>query len=450
MAKPINTFSLGLTVIVILGLFFGTLLFIGGSDLFAPKTVGYRVRYPASAPLPDELGTGAPVFCGLQKVGDVTGVSQKAPGDDAASHPELFVYVDFAVVETLPLRADCRIVVRGPLLGGGGKLVILDPGWRGERLAAGALIEGHQTGTFDSALETLAVELDPNQPGALMAEIKMQLDAGNAKSLIAKVHRSINDINAITSTLAREAEPGDRDAIVTKLETVVDNINGVTGELRKQVVAGPRENITGKVHHGLDALNAALDLLLSVLEHNRENINETLASARRTAETLDRRIATPIADELDAGLDESLMAKVHVSFDRLNRSLDDVNVVSGDLREVVVLNKSRLNGILANVSEMSAHLRSAAKEVRWNPWRLLYRPGLEETRELNIFDASREFSTAAQYLDDAAAQLRALMEARGGEIASDDPELKEIADRLQQTFKRYTEAENALWQSLSK
>jgi hypothetical protein len=80
---------------------------------------------------------------------------------------------------------------------------------------------------------------------------------------------------------------------------------------------------------------------------------------------------------------------------------------------------------------------------------LLYRPSLKETKELNIFDAAREFAEAASSLDDAAAQLRALTEAREEKISADDPELIEIKARLQETFERYKVAEESLWRELT-
>ena len=449
MAKVNDNFRLGAAVIVILVLFFASLMFIGGSELFGAARTTYAVRFPVSSPLPDEIKAGAPVFCGLLKVGAVTRVAHdrtegKEPGGD-----HLLVRLDFSVDGNIPLRSDCRITVRGPLLGGGGKLVIADPGDEGRLLEPGAVVDGLPGSTFDAALESLSGEIDPQNPGGLVALVKTELDAGNARSLMGKIHRSIDDMNTITAGIGRQVDPREKEALIAKLNMVLDNVNVATGHLREQVTPGADGALLSKLHAGLDAMNAGLFNLVDMIETNRDNIDETIAGVRRTVDTLDRRIATPLGDQLDTASDTSLLSKLHVSFDRLNQSLGDINVVSGATRQVMVLNKDRLDDIFANVGETSAHLKAASKEIRYSPWRLLYRPSLEETRELNLFDASREFAEAATHLEDSATQLRALLDARGGALPADDPDLQRIRARLQETFEKYTIAEETLWKRLS-
>jgi uncharacterized protein YPO0396 len=115
---------------------------------------------------------------------------------------------------------------------------------------------------------------------------------------------------------------------------------------------------------------------------------------------------------------------------------------------VVVLNEDRLNQLMLNLNETAVHLKSAGKDLRRNPWRLFYRPSLEETKQLNIFDAAREFAEAASRLDDSATQLSALMKSHDGTVPADDPDLAKIRERLKQTFEDYTRAEEALWKQL--
>ncbi len=114
----------------------------------------------------------------------------------------------------------------------------------------------------------------------------------------------------------------------------------------------------------------------------------------------------------------------------------------------MVLNKDHINHVIRDLTETAAHLKSAGKDLRRNPWRLFYRPSLEKTRQLNIFDAAREFSEAAARLDDSATQLAALMESRDGGVLVDDPELQAIRLRLRETFEDYSRAEEALWKQL--
>jgi ABC-type transporter Mla subunit MlaD len=450
MATQTQSFRLGLTVLVILVLLFGSLLFIGGSNLWGPPSTAYAVRFPVSFPLPDEIKGGAPVFCGLRKVGSVQHVEHEtrpAPGRTGA--PELFVRLDFTVSNDVQMRSDCRVTARGPLLGGGGKLIITDPGSRGDPLPAGTVINGTAGGTFDATLDVLAREIDPDNPAGLLAQVKTELDADNARSLIAKIHRSVDDLNAITASISRQVDPREKEALLAKLNVILDRVNEATGYLRDQVTPDKEGMLLAKLHAGLDTLNLGLTAATDLLEDNRPTIDETLASVQRTADTLDRRITTPIGEQLDVTAEASMLSKLHTLFDRLNGSLADLNVVTGKTKRVLVLNEERINHILANVDETSVHLKAAAKDVRRSPWRLLHKPTLKETKQLNIFDAAREFAEAAAYLDDSATQLRALMESRGGQIPADDPDLQRIRAQLEETFERFTVAEESLWKQLT-
>jgi hypothetical protein len=450
MPRQRNAFRLGLTVLIMFLLFFGTVLFIGGSD-WGINATQFVVRFPTSAPLPKEIKSGAQIFCGLQEVGKVLEVrfqEVSAPRAGQPPVPQLFTYLKVRVDDAVGLRSDCKITARGPLLGGSGTLQVDNRGIASQPVTEGAVIDGAVAGTFDAALDLLSGELDPKNQTGLLALVKVQLDAADDRSMLFKLHKSLDDVNAMTAGLSREINPAQREALLAKLHGVMDNINLATGYLRDELKPGRDLALLGKVHAGLDALNDGLRQAVSVLADNRPSIDRTIASVERTADTLDRKIAAPIAAELDDENPKALIAQIHGSFDRLNTTLGDVNVVSGKVRDVLVLNEDQLNRIFANVKETSDHLKAASKDLRQNPWRLLYKPTLAESPQLNIFDAAREFSEAAASLDDALAQLKAISEARGGRVSSDDPLLAQVRARLDATFEKFSAAESALWKQI--
>jgi chromosome segregation ATPase len=366
----------------------------------------------------------------------------------AASRSSLWAYLDIEIDRIVELRSDCSIVARGLLLGGGGKLVIKDPGHRGAALSDGAVIDGASSGSVDEAIETLNAELDPRNPAGLLMSIKAQLDSADVNSILGKVHSSLNDLNAVTHSLARQLQPNERDALLSKVHAALDNINATTRELREQVRAEADGMLLAKVHSALDAVNHSLLEVSGVVEENRPTIRETLLAVQQTADTVEHRIAEPIASELDLANARSLLNRLHSSFEKINTSLADFEVISERAKTVVVLNEDRLNQLMLNLNETAVHLKSAGKDLRRNPWRLFYRPSLEETKQLNIFDAAREFAEAASRLDDSATQLSALMKSHDGTVPADDPDLAKIRERLKQTFEDYTRAEEALWKQL--
>jgi hypothetical protein len=104
---------------------------------------------------------------------------------------------------------------------------------------------------------------------------------------------------------------------------------------------------------------------------------------------------------------------------------------------------------VTNFVETSEHLKATAKDLYRNPWRLLYQPSDKESRELNVFDASRSFAEAAARLDNASIRLQGMIEAGGGALRPDDPELLTIRQSLQDTFEQFSAAEKALWKQLN-
>ena len=143
-----------------------------------------------------------------------------------------------------------------------------------------------------------------------------------------------------------------------------------------------------------------------------------------------------------------MLARVHELADHLNGVMRDLEVVAGQVRETVVLNKTGVSASIDNIKMMSDHLAQVSKDLRRNPWRLLYRPSLEDTAELNIFDASREFAEASGRINDALARLDAVVRAQTEALAGDDPVLRGIRNELETTYQQLGAMREALWDRL--
>ncbi len=447
MAKKRDGFRLGITVIVIFVLFFTVVIFIG-SGWERERKVPFVVRFPHTLNLP-LLEEGADVIGFGQVIGRVTHlrhVEAQPPGDKSAA-PTLYLEVEGEVNASVGLRQDCRIVAEGPVLGGRGNLRVTHRGLSTALVDPATPVYGSASG-FAAVVELLSAEIDDRNPQSLMSAVKLQLNADDVSSLVAKVHRSMDDLNALTRSLAAQMNAADKDALVTRMGGILDNLNLTTGYLREEVTPGKEGVVLAKVQGALDALNTGLAEAAAMLQENRPRLAHSLASVEHVAATVDTDIAGPIARELDAANPQGLLTQVHGSFEKLNQSLADLNVVTEKGRKIVVLNEERFNRLLANVKETSDHLKAAAKDLRRNPWRLLYRPGPEETKQADVLDAARAFSEAAGLLDDAAVQLQALSASREGGLAADDPELVQLRTQLLETFDKFHAAEQSLWQQL--
>ena len=116
----------------------------------------------------------------------------------------------------------------------------------------------------------------------------------------------------------------------------------------------------------------------------------------------------------------------------------------------MAVNRENIDEIIDNMGQVAANLKSASKEIRRNPWRLLYRPKKGELRSQDIHDAARAFSNGAAQLDQALAKLKGLAATHPDGVPKDDPQLKKIAEQIKETFEKFTDAEKALWKELLK
>jgi hypothetical protein len=426
MPKQRNAFKLGLTLIVFGVLLIGVLVYLapaGGGDLVL------RVRFPH-----DKVGAalkqGGEVVCGGMVVGGIRDVEllelpvvTTQPAEEAAEETadapdteELCSVVTIGIDSRVGLRTDCTIATEGTLLGGIGRLVIVNRG-EGDPVKRNAMIVGLPASSISAALRSLASELDSEDPASLLVALKAQFDGTDETTLLGKLFVSL------------------------------DNVAEATARIRDELDREQQATMLGKLHVMLDAFNRGIETLVALIEENREPITDTITNVHETSEILEQQIAARIAMQLDPAEPAAMIAKIHVSIDRLGQALDDIHAITSQGRETVGLSNEQVIRIVANIKETTDHLKAAGKEIRHSPWRLLYQPSLEEAAEANVFDAARAFSEAATRLDDAATQLKSAAEL-GIPTDEDDTRLLLILGELERTFEQFNEVETALWHQL--
>ncbi len=438
-----NAFKLGLSLILFFVLFIGVLWYlapVGGGDLTL------RVRFPHTR-FATKLQPGAQVTCGGLPVGGIEKVELRSEKDETSGYEELFTIVTCRIQSSLSLRKDCVIRPVEALLGGMGELMIKDRGL-GQPLKANDIIDGMTVAGIDDLKDSLAGQLDTKDPSSLLALIQAQLKGEDPKSTIGRILAILEDLQAVSGNIRNEFDPAEKQALLAKLHSILVNVNEVTHSLRTEMDRSTDQAAIVKAHDILDSLSRALRTTADMIEENRTPINETIAHVRVTSEMLETQIVGRIARQLDPAEAAGLMAKVHVALDRLNGSLKDIGAIAATGREVVVLNAGQFNQIIGNFKETSDHLKATSKELRRNPWRLLYQPTLAEAEQANLYDSATAFAEAATRLDDAIARLQALHQTGEGALPADDPRLAEIAEHLRNTFARFHQVEAALWKQL--
>ncbi|MEK6644596.1 MAG: hypothetical protein AABZ08_11880 [Planctomycetota bacterium] len=440
MSAKRNSFQVGIVTITVVLMFFAILLWIsqGVSGDMRPISIRFK-----SSPEMPTLAAGSDVLVGGQKVGKVKKAAlEKGTMIDARTglkSEQFYVVVLADLRSDIALRSNCRAIAEGPPLGGDG-VVKLDIGHGPDAWPDDRMIEGAEPAGFAAILASLQDEFNGDDPTSLLGQIKTQLSPDAKASLMAKLHQSFNDINTMTGALGKQFNADEKATLLAKFQEIADNVSAATGALRSEFATQKPEVLLGKIHFAMDAMNDGLGSLARVLKTNEPVINQTMANVETAT--------GHIANETDPARPDSLMAHFKDAGELLNKSLSDIQTVTGTTRDVMVLNRENINRMLANFKEASDHVKTGMKYVLNHPWRLLNAPDPTEMKQQAIFDAARSFSEAATRIDDAAGQLKSLSDLHNGAIPSNNPDLARLETELKATQEKYRRAENELWRQL--
>jgi len=436
MAQRRNELQLGLLTLIVMALAVVILVSIRKDVEAGAQPVA--IRFPPTPVMPP-INEGAIVLVGGQTVGKVTKAELvREPSTDADGQPTFHINVLANIRDDLVLRENCSAFAEAPALGGAA-IIRLDLG-SAAKTFDGEFIEGAPPGGFAGALASIQTELDGTREGSLLWQIKMQLDPQTEQSMVARLNKSLADINDITSSLNVQLTQEEKDTLITKIQVVADNIAAMTTNLRNEFDRDQPDVMLSKLHATLDTLNVGIESVSRLLTNNEDSLNRTVANVETTTGN--------IARETDAERPDSLVAQIRLGINKLNTSLDDFNTITDTTRGIVVLNRQNINRLLVNFKESSDHIKTGVKYVLRHPWRLLNAPDAKEMKEQAIFDAARSFAEAATSVDDAAARLQSLSELHNGNIPIDDPDLQVLRDDLKTTQTKYKQAEAKLWSEI--
>jgi len=450
MRREPNYLMLGATVAAIAAMFLGVLLFLAGAGGWGRSYQNIRVTFAHDLPLP-KLMRGAEVTCGGMPVGKVTRADLEVlPREGGLPGQDLYIVVDALVDEQVGLRRDCKIRAEGPPLGGGGTLVIVHRGLSSDRLADGATVEGMAPAGLNAVVGTLgdklAGELDDRNPQGLLHLIKGQLDATSSASLIFKLNAIADDLAATSGRIKQQLDPEQRGALMARLNDTLADIKDVTGALRTEAEARNPGALLSQLHAILSALGNASQDAAAMLQESRPTIQATLNNVQGTSRIIKDNLLPSLMAQVDPSETGSLLSKLQAAADKANVTLENVRQMSDSAKNLFIVNEDSIDATIGNLRETSEHLRAASREIRRNPWKLLYQPSKTEVQQESIADAARSFSDAAGKLDAAFARLEAYVRSAGASLPADDPQLKDMQERLSVSLKNLTESEKRFWE----
>lgn len=446
MRKRRNVFALGMTAIVVFGLFTFTVLFLNPiADRPSYRVVVQFRHSEGMAP----IRAGSPVLLsGAVQIGTVESVRPEeilvpVPGG-TSKVKDLFIIVNAQIETGITLYADAQITTDQPAVGGMASMVVLDVGTKDAPLTDATRIRGLAPQSLAATIGALSRRL--LGPGGMVDKLDALIDPNTEGSAAYRILKSLGDVNEMSAKLRGQLDPGEERSILNRVNAVANDLSVISAGLREELGAPQSDNLLAKVHRSLDVLAAALVQLNELLGESRAPISVVMGNAAELSQALNEQVGALLRAELNREDPTSMLGKLHLSMDRVNDSLGNLAAVSDTARRTVEFSRPSLERTLVNVKEMSNQLRLASEEIRLSPWRLMYRPTAGETQRMSLFEAARTFAEAATFLDDAAARLEAAGAAQAG--GADDAELREIRKSVSEAFERFKQAEAYLWEKL--
>jgi ABC-type transporter Mla subunit MlaD len=429
-----NELKVGITVTVVTVIFVIILGFIGKWDMIFAKTRTIQVRFPATVGI-QNLRDKDPVRIAGMNIGRVltTRLQTDKVVRDGKSHEEMFAYVLAEIPADIKLYNDAKVSIGTKFVGEGATLDVLDPGWKGKLLTSTEVINGVAPATIADITAKVNSELDQNNPDSLIYQIKSQLDVKNKASLISKIHLSMQDVNAVTSEIRLQLTDAQKDTLLRKLQEVMDNVNATTATLRKEMNKSEPEMALAKIHKVLDSLNIAMTSARNMMQETGPRVTS---------------IAKTVDGELNKKDPDSLLSKLRNSMDAAHAGMENIKTLTQVGKDLFVLNRDNLQEIIDNFAETSAHLEATAKEIRRNPWRLLYKPDKPEAEYANLMESARAFSDAALAMEEANSKLKTLMAMHPDKIDPNDPMLIKIREEVKKAFCNFEQAQKKLYEIL--
>ncbi|MCG3129178.1 MAG: hypothetical protein CHACPFDD_04088 [Phycisphaerae bacterium] len=443
-----SDFLLGSATLLLGALLVGTILFMNPLKRTAAQTIVVQFEHSQGvAPVRE----GSPVLlAGAMQVGTVSQVqrawTEVVDRRTQRSTRKLTINVSAQIDADIELYGDCQITTDQPPVGGGATLVILDVGTMGTARDRGRAIVGLPPQSLGAAIGTLSRRL--LGPEGVVEQIERLIDERRESSLVYKVARSLDDINAITAELRTQLSATEQHSLLSKVHGMADDLASMTRGLRGELDRAVPNSLLARVASILESLAATLAEATGLLTDNRATLAQTVRHVESLTARLDGELMTTLLAELNRDDPNSILGRVHAAMNRLNGSLADIQAITAAGRDVIVVSKPAAERTIANAREMSEQLRLASEEIRLAPWKLLYRPSPRETSQMTVFEAARTFAEAATYLDDAAARLEAATSATSGAAPASAAEIDAIIDGIRKAFERFKRAEDFLFQKM--
>ena len=417
-----NEMVAGVFVVLALSLTLGVVVWLGASEIL--KSGGQIIYFSSpSADGPAGLQEGSDVMFGDRAIGKILLI-------DVRPAQGMCLYQARIDRKDILIHADANATIISPVIGSA-KLGILRMGTSKDMPDENHPIQ--LSGGLNQAMTDLGVATSKLR--SISEHLSSEMDSNNSNSMLTGVRAIVADIKIASGAVARTALNVQSQTDANEAASFLAKLNALARNLVAQTDASQKDSLVGKVHKSMDDVNA-------MTADARPKVEKTLSAVQSMSERMDGYVKKDVAE---------LLAKVSKAGDNILTVTDNFVSVSADAKEIVgAIGSDRIREIIDNLTLVSADLKATAREVRRNPWRLMYTPTDKELSAQNVFDSARSFMQGAEQLDLAIRRLGDIEKANPQGVKANDPQLKEVRDHLKETFEHFRKVEGALWKELQK
>lgn len=343
-------------------------------------------------------------------------------------------------------RGRQSLLVGSPVIRGDvqvGKIVSMDLDPAGNRVVFGVAIYNDSTRIYRDAEARVAAPLVGKDVALAI------LACGHEDKGLADVGHPIRIKTGPLEAIAGELDLSNPTSILSKLHALADSLGGAGDNVRlmSEQVRVTLGEIAPRLAHTAKTIDEMTTQAAPLVARTVTNVDAIVADARPKVANVLAKVSVA-ADRIDEFAQKDLagfLAQVREINTKVLKTLENLEGASGEIRQIVTVNRTSVNEMIDNMATMSASLKATAAEVRRNPWRLMYTPTKEEREKDSLLQAARAFSAGATELDQALAKLKSVDPA-----VADAQAIQGIRDHLKKSFTRFREAEDLLWKQLNK
>jgi len=414
--KQYSELTAGIFVLFTLAVVVGVILWLGAGSLF-DKSAAKVVFYSDNDAGQLGLLKDSKVFIGDTQVGKVVAIridmkKNRTLYDVSLSSQDVAVYT------------DCVAKVKAGLLGGS-SLVLTELGNKTSGLTSETSPAVIRLGGFDEIVdnmqrlsESMVAELDAKKKGTLLSQIKL---------VVAELLVAAKGAAMITQQITPEMDFEKKSSAAAKLKQTIAEL---------QVASANVSTIIAAVKPEFDF--KAKGTMASDAKETFAHAKTASATLSKTMTRMDRYVEKDIAE---------ILVKIREISTSVLKTANNLDVSSEEIKDLLVANTGSIDELIENMTTLSANLAATGKEVRRNPWRLLYQPTGKETKEANLYDAASSFSEGASRLNVVVTKLQALRK-----LDSKDPaavkKVQEVREHLRAAFDEFQKVEKALYKSV--